>query len=823
DAWCDARKLDVQQRLRLFMDVCAAVAHAHANLIVHRDLKPSNILVTDEGQVKLLDFGVAKLVEAEAANERSELTRLTGRIFTPEYAAPEQILGGSITTATDVYSLGVLLHVLLTATRPYGSSNNPVEIERAVLHDEPVRASKAVQDEQIASLRATTRTRLQRALSGDLDNIIARALRKPPAERYPSVLAFADDLRRHLAHQSIMAQPESVAIRMGKFVRRHRVGVAASSVIALAVGAGVIGVLWQAQLARTEAHKATAIRDFLVGIFQRNSTAHPDGAKARQTTAEELLAQSAQEIRTGLKDAPEVRAELLGVMARLYVDMEMQKDALPLLEDRLESQRRALGNSHPDVARTLAWLALSQTQSGDYPGAVRSVNEAQAIFRANNEESALEYAQTYKILGQANYRLGNTQDGSLLRYFQTGLDLVIAHHPRDPERLSMLLGLAKAEQSLGHHDRALAMTQEAAKLVESGAVDADGIQRGAVYQSLGDCLNWAARNDEAERYMRKAIAEYERAGGPDHPYASDGKRALGMLIAWFGRREEAKILLQDAFETQQRVRGEADPALTSVIRFDLGRVLAMRGEYAEGERHLLRLIEIWRISGAPVVNPSIQLARLHTEQGRFDIAAQELDGIEEAAVKVYGQGSWMHATALNRLGSLHLAEGEVREAQQYFNRTYAEAHDAPGDLGPNRAYARVGLLRIALLQRDPGAAGLGRALLSEIESAASRGDMPDEEAAAHMLLGVALMREGKMQEAQPHLEKAVVMRERMDAPESLLLAEAKLYLAQQQHRIGERTNARNLTEQSTNAHQVQQHIGPQYRELLAETRRMVSI
>ena len=476
-----------------------------------------------------------------------------------------------------------------------------------------------------------------------------------------------------------------------------------------------------------------------------------------------------------------------------------------------------LGATHPDVARTLASLALSQVQSGDYPAAIRSATEAQEIFRANDLESALEYAQTYKILGQANYRLGNYQDGTLLKLYQTGLDLVTKYHPRDAERLSMLSGLAKTEQIMGHHDRALALLQESARLVEDGVVDIDGIQRGNLYQSLGDTLNWAARNDEAEHFMRKAIAEYEKAGGPDHPYASDGKRALGMLIAWWGRREEARDLLESAFETQRRTRGDDDPQLTTVIRMDLGRVLLMRGEYAEGEHHLQRVIEIWNTSGQPTNTVLIQLGRLHTEQGRFDLAAKELAGVDEGTAKMFGPGSWIHSTALNRLGTLHLAQGQSGDARRYFERSERETKDVEG-LSPNRAYARVGLLRLAIAENDSRAAAMARELLSQIETAKTRRDMPDEEAATHMLLGAALVRAGKLPEAKPHLEKAVEMRARMDAPDSPLLAEARLYLAQQRQGAGAPNEAHALIAEATRALAAQQ-VGPQFHSLLSETRR----
>jgi tetratricopeptide (TPR) repeat protein len=315
--------------------------------------------------------------------------------------------------------------------------------------------------------------------------------------------------------------------------------------------------------------------------------------------------------------------------------------------------------------------------------------------------------------------------------------------------------------------------------------------------------------------MRKAIAEYEKAGGPAHPYASDGKRALGMLIAWWGRREEARDLLESAFETQRRARGDDDPQLTTVIRMDLGRVLLMRGEYVEGEHHLQRVVEIWNTSGQPTNTVLIQLGRLHTEQGRFDLAAQELAGIDEGAAKMFGPGSWIHSTALNRLGTLHLAQGQSGDARRYFERSDRETKDVEG-LSPNRAYARVGLLRLAVAENDSRAAAMAQELLSQIETAKTRRDMPDEEAATHMLLGAALMRAGKLLEAKPHLEKAVEMRVRMDAPDSPQLAEARLFLAQQRQGAGAPKEAHALIAEARRAFAAQQ-VGPQFHSLLPET------
>lgn len=806
DKWCDERRLSIAERLRLFMEVCAAVAHAHSNLIVHRDIKPSNILVAEDGRAKLLDFGVAKLVEPDSRPERTELTRMTGRIFTPEYAAPEQILGLPITTATDVYSLGVLLHILLSGTRPYGRSDNSVEVERAIVHDEPIRMSRAT-------------GRFKRELAGDLDNIVARALRKDPAERYASVLALRDDIQRHLAHQPIMAQAESAASRARKFVRRHRAGVIAAGLVFVAIAAGLIGVVWQAQVARNEARKATAIRDFLVGIFERNSVAHPDGARARQTTAADLLAQSAEQIRGTLRDAPEVRSELLGVMAQLYASLDMQSDALALLTDKLASQRATPG-AELDVAKTLSMLAYSQIQIGDYPAAERSANEALQIFASLGDTSTLEHGVALANLAQGAYRQGKTTGGAMRRNFEAALRLIEKHHPRSKWRLTVLMGLSRVANVEGKNDDSLAYCRQALALIESNGVEADGMERGAVYQTTGNVSHWLMLHADAEANMRKAMRVYEQAGGPQHPFAIDGKRELGVFLTWTGKRGEAKQLLGEALAAQERSKGADDPELTAYSRMDFGHVLLLRGEFAAAEPQLVRVLDAWRTAGVPTSRPLLYLARIHMEQGRLDLAEREMEGIEEAIAKTWGAGSWSHATALTRLGDLRLAQRRTADARAVFTRVRDEWQEE--HLTTNRAYAMTSLLRMQIAAGDTAAVSSARELIAQIESSRGRADMPDEEAAAHMLLGVALLRAGDPAAAREHLERSVAMRERLDAPESPWLAQARLYLAQCLHRSGDRAAARRLLDLAASAHREQAALGPQHRELLAQTRALIT-
>jgi serine/threonine protein kinase len=263
DAYCDAGHLDLSARIRLFLDVLAAVAHAHANLIVHRDIKPSNVLVARDGRVKLLDFGIAKLLEVDALSSEPALTREGGAVLTPEYAAPEQVTGGPITTATDVYALGVLLYVLLAGRHPVGAAvRSPADLLKAIVDTEPEWLSDAAADTlrhapkalaENAERRATTPDRLRRRLRGDLDTIVAKALKKSPLERYASVTALAEDLRRYLDQQPISARPDTLRYRTAKFVRRNRTPVALASLAVVALVAGLVGTVTQARRATRQA------------------------------------------------------------------------------------------------------------------------------------------------------------------------------------------------------------------------------------------------------------------------------------------------------------------------------------------------------------------------------------------------------------------------------------------------------------------------------------------------------------------------------------------------------------------------------------------
>ncbi len=327
DRWCDRHALDLEARVRLFLEVLRAVEYAHSNLILHRDLKPANILVTREGRVKLLDFGIAKLLDDRTQNAQpTELTQLAGRAFTPEYAAPEQIRGEDVTTATDVYALGVLLYRLLSGEHPTALPTvGPADQLRAVIENVPARLSVAAARTMQRSLQdhqARTVTLPARALRGDLDNIAAKALRKSPRERYTTVAALADDLNRYLNNEPVTARADSRSYRIAKFVQRHRLGVGAASATLLALIAGVIGTTWQAIEARRERDAAIfqAERALAKGNLV-NLMLGAIGDADRPLTQREILERSVALIEKQFMHDPRIAVDLLLPIAGQYLSL----------------------------------------------------------------------------------------------------------------------------------------------------------------------------------------------------------------------------------------------------------------------------------------------------------------------------------------------------------------------------------------------------------------------------------------------------------------------------------------------------------------------
>jgi len=408
---CDTQRLDVRARLRLFMQVLAAVEYAHMQLVVHRDLKPSNILVTAQHQVALLDFGIATLMVDGEAKE-TELTQYYSRALTPNYASPEQIAGQSLSTASDIYSLGVVLYSLLTGALPYKiKRDSRGALEDAILRTDPLKPSQVI--EPIAARnRSSTPQRLANLLSGDLDAIVLKALKKSATERYATAQAFAADIERYNTNQPVLAQPNTVIYRVRKFLRRNQlvVGAVSGIVAALAISSSV--TVWQARVARqqaevaqSETHKAKAVQDFLRSIFQTHTEKQKKTAKTRLAVTRQLLDLGAKQVNEALQSNPDSHQEVLATLANMYSDLGLVAEAAQLERERIEVLKTIYGPRHEAVAAALIVYTTSLHAANRDDLILPALNEAKAILDAHPDanpqlrrELYLRYAHRYEVL-----------------------------------------------------------------------------------------------------------------------------------------------------------------------------------------------------------------------------------------------------------------------------------------------------------------------------------------------------------------------------------------------------------------------------------------
>jgi serine/threonine protein kinase/tetratricopeptide (TPR) repeat protein len=761
-SWCDAHRLTLDARLALFEQACDAVRYAHRSLVVHRDLKPSNILVTGDGQVKLLDFGIAKLLEPTADEEG--ITRTEARVLTPEYAAPEQVRGEPITTSTDVYALGALLYELLSGRRAHRfERRTPAEVERVVCEIDPEppsalfsqragdgreRGATSATSGDPSAARGTKRERLRKALAGDLDTITLTALHKDPARRYPSVEALLQDVQRYRAGLPITARRDALGYRLRKFLRRHRLGVAAAGALGLALAGGIGATLLQSRATALEATKARAVKDFVVSLFR---VSDPAQSRGREITARELLERGVRRVDSSLGSQPQVEEELLGVLGTIYRQLGLYPQADTILTRAAGIARLAYGPDHPEVGARLADLATVLTEEGELASAESLLREALRI-RSSARGDDSDVAVTMDLLAGVLRNRGRIAESESLERGALARD--IKHFGRndltvatDLDNLGVLLGDAKGdlEAADSAYRAALAIRQ---RLLDPGHPDVLSSQYN-VATNLEDRGNYAA----AESLYRVVLQGYRRMYPEGHPDVAITAHSLATDLEAMGRYAEAESLEVEALDLRRRLLGPTNPTTLQTVN-NLAVTRYRMGELAGAEAAFREVSTTWTAELGPKhpnsMTAASNLGAVLSDEGKYGEAEPLLRSVLSRRRQVFGDTSQfvgqtlrLLGVLLHRTGRYGEAEHDLREALTLYRSTLPAGHprvaEVETDLGAlltdrGRAKEAEPLLRDALAIRE---AKLGQ---QEIRTAETREN-----------LGLALAALGRRRDAEPLL------------------------------------------------------------------------
>ena len=630
DHYCDDHEFNLRSRLMLFKIVAAAVQFAHRNLVIHRDIKPSNILVDRGGRVTLLDFGIAKLMGTDTVN----LTRIPSKVMTPEYAAPEQVRGDSVSTSTDVYLLGLLLYQLLTGHRAHNlTSSSPTEMEKIVCDGRVVRPSERVFRnpevngseetlESLAKARQTSPERLRTALCGDLDQIILKAIRKEPDQRYGSVDQLIEDIDAYLESRPVSARRGNRLYLTRKFLTRHRVAAMSLSIVLLILGGITLGFTWrlaqERNVARLEAEKANRVKSFLEDLLRG---VDPDESQGEDLTVSTLFGQAAERIKTDLGDQSEIRAELMDVIGSGFIELGQYTEALSQIEGAVALRRQYLGDQSPALAESLYHLGRVHFHLAQYDESAAALDEAIAI----QERGGLVRALVESLNGRAN--LLNAQNRIL-------------------ESTEMHLKAAALYEDFNEKDEAWLIP---------------------IYHNVGTRYIDLGELEKAEEYLTKALVLKRRHGFPTLSMAQS-YHSLGFLHYRKGELGQAEEMFHQSYSLLEGILEPNHPNLVFPLE-GLSAVLQDQKQYDQSREIILRTRDILEKSlGAEHPRTAMaynNLAGVLMLQGHYEEALPWAEKSLSNQIKTRGE---KHPDTVSALLNLAIIQGHLQSDEQAVDR-----------------------------------------------------------------------------------------------------------------------------------------------------------
>ena len=733
------RRLGLEERLRLFLQTLHAVQSAHQNLIVHRDLKPANILVNSSGEVKLLDFGIARLMDPEGGGGAPTMA-----LMTPRYAAPEQIRGEPPGTSTDLYSLGVVLYELMTGRSPHGDEDRPAwEVSRAILEEAPVAPSLAAQRAGPEAGLPEEPGRWARQLAGDLDNIILLALRKEPARRYTSVEALAADIDRYLSGEPVSARPATWRYRAGKFVRRNRPAVLLGVVGLVALVTGLIATAWQARVAtrerdraRVEAERARQLAEFATGLFR---SADPNEAPGESLQVRTVLRQAAGRIRQELAGQPEMQVTMLKTVSQAYAGLGLYGPARAIGAEALALARGALGPRHESVADMLNLLGQHHMESQSLDSARVLLSEARRLHEDLYGPGSVKTAAVLANLGSLAYARAEYAAAESL--YRRVIDIDLKAY--GPEHLELARDLNNFGIELTEYmDR----PAEGESLL-ARALDIRVRQLGSEHpltilteENLGRAFEKLDRLPDAERCYRRTLEVRRRLLGREHPDVALSLNSLAGLLGRQGRLAEAESLFVEAAALSMKLQG-ARSLDTGRTLNNLAIVRYRQGHYAEAANTFQQCVEIFsEVLGpdqAGTLSATLNLGAALRESGRLAEAEPVILKALNGNRRLHGEESPAAALAHLHLGRLYRRTGRTAASEEELTTALRIFRAA---LGPTHSRVGESLEALGALYLQTGRLAEGRTACEEALAVALKSVGPDNPQTADALVTLGRLR-----------------------------------------------------------------------------------